>query len=257
MMQYITDSRTALDECNCLDADETAKRQIIDTGFDFLLVDVFPLGYCFSFLPLMLGVPFAVYTSTYEVEQFRSGMLPSFVPHPLSEYSDNMTFWERLHNLYMFLKFGNQDFTSFPAVSDKRLVQKYRTDSNMANWNDVVRKASLMFLPRDYLTEWPIPLLPHVVPLEGITCRTPEELPGDMEVFMQSAKHGVIVVSFGSSVTWLPDVLTQKFLESFAQRDELVLWKFKVTDRHNFVIPQNVKMMSWLPQNDVLGHTKV
>ena len=45
-----------------------------------------------------------------------------------------------------------------------------------------------------------------------------------------------------------------KFLEAFSKLNQTVLAKFFIPD--GVKVPQNVKVFSWLPQNDILGHPK-
>ena len=46
-----------------------------------------------------------------------------------------------------------------------------------------------------------------------------------MEELVQSAEHGVIVVSFGSNVKYLPDDIIIKMVNVFSKRKELFLMR--------------------------------
>ena len=46
-----------------------------------------------------------------------------------------------------------------------------------------------------------------------------------MEALVQSAEHGVIVVSFGSNVQYLPDDIVIKMVNVFRKRKELFLMR--------------------------------
>ena len=48
----------------------------------------------------------------------------------------------------------------------------------------------------------------------------------DLENLVQSSKYGVIVVSFGSNVKYLPDRLIVKMVNAFERRKELFLMRF-------------------------------
>ena len=49
-----------------------------------------------------------------------------------------------------------------------------------------------------------------------------------MENLVQSAEHGVIVVTFGSNVKYLPDRLIIKMVNAFGRRKELFLMRFVI-----------------------------
>ena len=55
----------------------------------------------------------------------------------------------------------------------------------------------------------------------------------DLENLVQSSKHGVITVSFGSNVKYLPDRLIIKMVNAFGRRKELFLMRF---DMHFFTV---------------------
>ncbi|KAJ8047896.1 UDP-glucuronosyltransferase 2A2 [Holothuria leucospilota] len=67
-----------------------------------------------------------------------------------------------------------------------------------------------------------------------------------------SGEHGVILFSLGSYVTQLPDKFVKLFQEAFAKLPQKVIWQWK-GKAPPMNMPENVKTMSWLPQNDLLG----
>ena len=48
----------------------------------------------------------------------------------------------------------------------------------------------------------------------------------DIEELVQSSKHGVVVVSFGSNVQYLPDQIVNKLVNVFRRRNELFLMRY-------------------------------
>lgn len=60
-------------------------------------------------------------------------------------------------------------------------------------------------------------------------------------------------MSFGSTVGNLPKTVTQKFMDAFRRTKATILWKVGDTDWPADV-PNSVKLLTWMPQNDVSGH---
>ena len=76
----------------------------------------------------------------------------------------------------------------------------------------------------------------------------------DLRDWLDGAKQGFIFMSFGSIVraSFLGNNSKQRdILDAFAVlRDVRVLWKADIDAKS---LPPNVRLGSWLPQNDILG----
>ncbi|GAA6078373.1 UDP-glucuronosyltransferase, partial [Tachysurus ichikawai] len=73
----------------------------------------------------------------------------------------------------------------------------------------------------------------------------------DLEEFVNgSGDHGFIVFTLGTFVSDLPESKTQEFFKAFRQIPQRVLWRYTgVTPKD---VPENIKLLKWLPQNDLL-----
>jgi len=81
-------------------------------------------------------------------------------------------------------------------------------------------------------------------------------LSGEFEEFVQgSGREGVILVSFGTIMRNINEKMLTVLADAFSRVPHRVIWKL---DREKTKIPlsNNVKVASWLPQNDILGHNK-
>ncbi|CAF92264.1 unnamed protein product, partial [Tetraodon nigroviridis] len=77
----------------------------------------------------------------------------------------------------------------------------------------------------------------------------------DLEEFVNGSEdHGFIVFTLGSMVDNMPEEKAKQFFDAFAQIPQRVLWRYNGAVPEN--VPKNVKLMKWLPQNDLLAHPK-
>jgi UDP:flavonoid glycosyltransferase YjiC (YdhE family) len=117
-------------------------------------------------------------------------------------------------------------------------------------------KSLLWLIPKDHVLDYPKPTMPHVINVGGLTVkRARGELPADLRQFVEGARSGAIVVSFGSMMPSFPKEFIEKFFDAFRRLDNdgyRVIWRLKNND--GVPVPDNVRTMSWLPQNDLLGH---
>jgi len=97
----------------------------------------------------------------------------------------------------------------------------------------------------------------YMVDVGGITVRRAKgELPSDMRTFVEEARYGTILVTFGAAVSTLPTTLVQKFVSAFRRLDGYsIVWRLNNT--YNIELPDNVMTSHWLPQNDLLAHPSV
>ncbi|XP_056276621.1 UDP-glucuronosyltransferase 1A3-like isoform X2 [Pseudoliparis swirei] len=104
----------------------------------------------------------------------------------------------------------------------------------------------------DFTLEFPRPIMPNMVLVGGINCNVRHPLPEDLESWV-SGEHGFVVFTLGTMVSELPEETTAVFLDAFRQIPQKVIWRYtgKVPDG----LPENVKLMKWVPQNDLLAHS--
>jgi hypothetical protein len=76
----------------------------------------------------------------------------------------------------------------------------------------------------------------------------------DLQKFLDEAKYGVIYFSLGNVVR--SDLLSEEkrraFIEAFSELPQKILWKWDFASLPGQ--PENVKIGTWLPQQDILGN---
>ena len=246
-------STVAAMECEDVDHDVALNEEVAKLKFDMMLIDIFPLSYCLTFMALRHSVPFMTAPPAIYMELMRVPALPSFSPELFTTYSDNMSFKERLHNTLVAIMLSVPAIDPFVATKDVSLVMKYSKDPSVVSWRDVVSKSELYFVSRGHILEYPMPLNPNVINIECLSCKPANPLSQDVEAMIGEAK-GIIVVSFGSLVDEFPEYIAKRFLKAFSTREEIIFWRYK--RELPGPVPANVKVMKWLPQNDLLAHPK-
>ncbi|XP_015837439.2 UDP-glycosyltransferase UGT5 [Tribolium castaneum] len=229
-------------------------------SFDLIIFDVtmgsclYPLIHKFNYPPSVAVTAFLL--PTYVAHSFGNQLYPSYIPWYGLPYTTDMTFTERVWN---FL------FTYTDVL--KRHLSLYKKEHNLAKevfgenippMDELERHISLVLANTDPILNYPQPVAPNLIPVGGLHTRKSEnlEIPQDIQVILDNAKHGVIVFSLGTNVR--SDKLnkrTQKaLLDAFSKLEETVIWKFE-SEIEN--LPKNVIVRKWLPQNDILGHPNV
>ncbi|MBN3312353.1 UDB20 glucuronosyltransferase, partial [Atractosteus spatula] len=119
----------------------------------------------------------------------------------------------------------------------------------------LTRSADLWLLRVDFVFEFPRPTMPNIVYMGGFQCQPARALPQDMEDFMQSSgEHGVIIMSLGSIIDNLPSDLMAEIALAFARLPQKVIWRHK--GEKPAYLGNNTMLVTWMPQNDLLGHPK-
>lgn len=117
---------------------------------------------------------------------------------------------------------------------------------------DLVDQTSMIFVNAHYSYSGPKPLSPSVIELGGIHIKDAKPLEESLQKVLDSAKDGVIYVSWGSMIRAesLPIEKRKSLLEAFGSFKQTVLWKWEnetLPDQ-----PKNVVIRKWMPQRDIL-----
>ncbi|XP_076442614.1 UDP-glucuronosyltransferase 2B9-like [Babylonia areolata] len=217
---------------------------------DLIVIDNIPMFYAMSIIPYRLGVPFAFLGSVYYAPMLRVPFSPADVPISLFPYNNNMTFFQRLHNTLYYMLFAVYN-PSFPVDA----VAKYAPEMVYLPLNILANEAEVFLVELDHVLDYPRPTLPNVKLIGGTATGPAKALSPEFQSFMDSAKEGVVIVSFGSYVLGLPKHISDKILQVLLQLP------MKSVFRSNLTSPDPKKILTapWIPQNDLLGHphTKV
>ena len=215
-----------------------------DANFDFIVTDVSMPQFL---LPYILDVPFAYLATTCLGWPSKEPSFVSFVPNTLAPYTDKMGILQRTVNLGY-----STFFTLVLSITGMRTMTY--ADLPPKSQSDLVSRADMCFRLKDATVETPRPQNPNIINIGGIMGRPGLPLADNFENIVSSAENGVVLMCFGTTFSDMPPSIIAKFAEAFAQLKQTVIWKFSKEIPN---LPENVKVFSWVPQNDLLAHNNV
>ena len=224
--------------------------------FDLALIEgAFIVNFVYL-IPHRLQIPWITMSLPFDPFAIRVPWLPSFVPSMALTLSEQMTFIERLKNTaaLFFLPFILS--LSFPEP-EQEVLDKFRHYGYFSSLDELVSKSAMWFLPKDNVLDYPCPTMPNMVDIGGLTVkRSTGKLPSDIKSFIDGARKGSILMTFGSATSIIPVHTLEKFSSVFGRLDDYrVIWRLENKD--DVELPDNVMISQWLPQNDILAQPSV
>src|SRR6218665_1130723 len=243
-------SRLGYSECSYMMDDDVFLDTARKLSFDLAIVEPFVATSCTLILPKYLAIPYVSLTPLYSPWRIRIPALPSF--YPLTTVwtdSSEITLLSRLRNVVAYPTTMYHFQTIFPE--NRTLLDRFAP--GVQSWDDLVRNSELFLAEIDHHLGNPVPEMPNYVSVAGLTTSRAKKLPQNIESIIEnSPEGGVILLSFGSIAYYFPTEVITRFLEAFSKLNRTVLLKLFIPD--GVKVPENVKVLSWLPQNDILGH---
>ncbi|MBN3306853.1 UD2B1 glucuronosyltransferase, partial [Amia calva] len=226
-------------------------KQLQASAFDLVLADSFYPGGLM--LARYLNLPVILFGRWMPTEDIHFAIAPSplsYVPVLNSRLTDRMAFSERLKNvlLYMFGKVWSRIFIY--SIYDALCKRYLETDKSIY---ELYTKADIYLMKVDFAFEFLKPTMPNAIYIGGFQCRPPQPLPSDLQQFMDDAgEDGIAVFSLGSLIPTLPEKVATELAAGFAKLPQKVVWRYSGPPIST--LGNNTKVLSWLPQNDLLSH---
>ncbi|XP_013412569.1 UDP-glucuronosyltransferase 1-4 [Lingula anatina] len=237
---------------NLLEDQQLVKR-LKAAGFSLLFVDMSNMAVNY-FLREYLDIPSIAYNNFGFFDiwfYFNQPSFPSYMPYILTDFSDNMTFTERLQNLDFVIE--AEEWANEKIETMDKLKQKYLPNENWPSARHTYQRMSLFIAANvNFAFDYPRPVMPHVKPISGLLWTPPKPLPKFYANIMASATQGVILMSFGTLVPTLPKDKAEILAKVFAKLPQKVIWRYKgVAPKF---LGKNTYLVDWFPQNDLLAH---
>ncbi|XP_065606843.1 UDP-glucuronosyltransferase 1A1-like isoform X11 [Cyrtonyx montezumae] len=227
-------------------------RYIEESNFDALFTD--PVLPCGAILAEYLSIP-SVYLLRgipcgLDFEATQCPSPPSYVPRIFTDHTDHMNFLQRVKNV--IFETSNLFLCDFLFKPYEKLASDFlQRDVTVL---DLLRKASIWLLRYDSVLDYPRPLMPNIIPVGGVNCAH-KQLSQEFEAIVNaSGEHGIVVFSLGSMVSEIPMKKAMEIADALGSVPQTVLWRYTGEAPPN--LPKNVKLVKWLPQNDLLAHPK-
>ncbi|KAM8760998.1 UDP-glucuronosyltransferase 2C1-like isoform 1-T1 [Acanthopagrus schlegelii] len=234
---------------------ETTMKRLKERKYDLLLAD--PLYPGSDLTADILGLPlvFSLRFSMAHNWERLCGQLPappSFVPGAMSKLTDKMDFMERVWN---FLFYALQDAV-IDYISWNELDKYYsEVKGKPTSACEMMGRADIWLMRTYWDFDFPRPFLPNFKFVGGIHCRPAKPLPKDMEEFVQSSGDaGIVVFTLGSFITNITMEKANMIASALAQIPQKVLWRY--SGEKPETLGANTRLYNWIPQNDLLGHSK-
>ena len=225
--------------------DQQLLEKIRARGPDLIILDSTAPARMLTIIAYKLDIPFIFMGLFMEPQFSRTPLLPSVVPNKALGFTDQMTFLQRLLNTLTEFMMYFYDPCSFVDVNI------YAPEKPYISMHNLQAKALLWITMEDSILGYGAPSMPNVKQVSHMLTVTPKRLPHEFQFFMDNAKDGVVIVSFGSILQSLPPVIVDKLLKAFKKT------------KYNFIIRHPIlnsgdqdKMLfsNWLPQYDLLCH---
>ncbi|KAG7224547.1 hypothetical protein INR49_011299, partial [Caranx melampygus] len=177
----------------------------------------------------------------------------SYIPVPGSGLTDKMNFMQRVKNMFFYsIILFQQKFLLGPSYDT--ICAKYIEGG--CEIISLLQEADIWLFRSDFVFDFPRPTMPNIVYIGGFQCKPAQPLPADLEEFVQGAgKHGVIIMTLGTTVNALPKEVTDEIASVFARMPQKVIWRHK-GDRPS-TLGNNTLIVDWMPQKDLLGHPQI
>ena len=220
--------------------------ELVEAGeFNFVIVDHSMMPY--FLIPYKLGKPYAYLGMECMAPLRRIPSMPSYIPGLMTSYTDNMNFLERTINFLFYF------VTAFADCGGYEESRMFVPERPVAGYNEFFLNASLCLQLRDNVIDFIRPEMPDVIPVASLMAREAKPLTTDLQSYMNQSTNGVILVSFGTMVAEVPPEVIDKMFKAFGNLDYNVIFRYpSPADLSD--VPLNVRVMSWVPQNDLLAH---
>ena len=127
---------------------------------------------------------------------------------------------------------------------------------NLVSSAKLIHDVDLSLVHTNFFVDYPKLVAPNTKYVGGMNLREVRPLEGKLREFVDGAEKGVVLFSLGytGKPKNVPGFLVAAFIEAFAKLEQRVIMRLDPTLVE--VVPENVLVVPWFPQQDLLAHPK-
>ncbi|KAI6184891.1 UDP-glucuronosyltransferase [Aphelenchoides bicaudatus] len=258
-MAWLTDFMHAVsNSCRDILSDEILLKKLRDEQFDIGVAEY--LTVCPYALYRKIGIQKYITVSATPLGAgfgmiFGIPAIPSLAINPefITVPYEPASFMFRLSNVMTFIR-ETVTIGDLFMNSIIKTVNEHYPDMDLEN---VITNSSYVFINANEHIEFVKPQPLKYVNIAGIGVPKAKPLPEDYQKFMDGAKDGVILISFGSSPLsmLMPPVVKQSFLNAFDNFPKVkFILKHENSSDNIAAGHSNVLTRQWIPQVDIMNH---
>ncbi|BDA41086.1 UDP-glucuronosyltransferase 2B20 [Coccomyxa sp. Obi] len=256
-------------QCDLLLSDQPLTARLKEFGADVLFGDW--AYYCTPALSEVLKLPRVTVSNIPILDpvhttwdrstgrRMHAANMLAYTPQVGTGFPSAMNLVQRVENVITYAVASFIDWIAFHRMIYKPLGEKHGIDLGTP---EALGRGVMHLFNVDFALEFPRKLPPNVKLVGPLMPEPAKPLPADLEEFMAgSGDMGVVYVSLGTVCS----IGAQEFRKLAAALSALpahVIWKVGADDLPEGVslaalgLGDNVKVVQWAPQNDLLGHAK-
>ncbi|XP_001638304.3 UDP-glucuronosyltransferase 2A3 isoform X2 [Nematostella vectensis] len=176
----------------------------------------------------------------------------SYVPQMGTGLTADMGVFGRLKNIAFYtVSSFIRNFLFYPMYDELKASHKIKPSKTI---RESLMSVELLLFAADFVLVHTKPLPPYVKEVGFFMPSPSKPLPAELDHFMrESGEKGVILVSFGTAINTLDPAVIEMMSKAFAQLPHKIIWRV-YPGNYPKSVSDNVKLVEWVPQNDILGH---
>lgn len=233
-----------------------------DSNFDVVIIEMstnealLGVGYHFQVPVIAISTSFA---SKRTVDLVGAPDTPSYIPNIYTDFTDRMTFWERLTN-WIYCTLDNVMYPIFHYPTQEKIMKYYRNES-MPSLQELMRNVSLVLLNTHNIFGFPRPYPPNMIEIGGIHInKSVDNLSINQKEFLDNAINGTIFFCLGT-MNKFSDMGHHQLNAILNAFESYPMMRLMINSNINITIPshntEKVFVGNWFPQEAVLAHPNV